>query len=326
MRNSADARAKTFVLAALLALSATHAWAQTYPNKPIRWIVASTAGGSVDILGRVIAEGLTRALGQQVVVDNRAGAGGNIGADIAAKSPPDGYTMFQVATTQAVNVSLYKKLSYDLLRDFAPVTQLSIAPAAVVVHPAMPLNSLADLVKLAKAKPGTIRYSSAGIGTSTFLAPALFKGPAGIDMLHVPYRGGAQALTALLSGETSLYFSPVTTALPFIRQGKLRVLAVTTPKRLSLLPDIPTIAESGYPAYSSNNWNGLLVPAGTPKQTIATIHEAVTSVLNDRAVSKRLDDLSFIVTTSTPDEFAAFMKTEVLSLGKIMKQTGVMIE
>lgn len=326
MRNRVGICFKTFLLAALMALSASQACAQAYPNRPIRWIIADSAGGNVDILGRIVAEGLTQTLGQQVVVDNRTGAGGNIGADIAAKSPPDGYTMFMVATTQAVNVSLYKKLSYDLLRDFAPVTQVAVAPAVVVVHPAVPVKTLADLVKLAKAKPGKLQYASAGIGTSTFLAPALFKAIAGIDMLHVPYRGGGQALTAMVSGETSLYFSPVATALPFIREGKLRVLAVTTPKRLSLLPESPTIVESGYPAYSSNNWYGLLVPAGTPRQTIATLHKATLAVLNSQALSKRLNDLGFVVTTNTPEELAAFMKSEVQSLGKIMKQTGVVIE
>lgn len=311
------------LLCAACQLAANGAWAQGYPAKVIRYIVADPAGGNSDILARIIAEGLTQALGQQVIVDNRGGAAGNIAAELAAKAPADGYTLFQVATTHVVNISLYNRLPYDLVRDFAPVTQLASAPAVVVVHPSLPVKSIRDLVKLAKAKPTAIKYSSAGVGTSTFVAPELFKKWAGVDLLHVPYRGGSQALLAVITGETSVYFSPVATALPYIQQGRLRALAVTTPKRLPLLPDYPTVAESGYPGYQATNWYGLMVPARTPREIIATIHKAAIPVLNNPTGSKRLTDLGFIAVGDQPEEFAAYIKSQIESLGKVMREFRV---
>jgi tripartite-type tricarboxylate transporter receptor subunit TctC len=311
------------LLCAVCQFAANGAWAQSYPTKVIRYIVADPAGGNSDILARIIAEGLTQALGQQVIVDNRGGAAGNIAAEVAAKAPADGYTLFQVATTHVVNISLYSHLPYDLVRDFAPVTQLVSAPAVVVVHPSLPVKSIRDLVKLAKAEPAAIKYSSAGVGTSTFVAPELFKRWAGVDLLHVPYRGGSQALLAVITGETSVYFSPVATALPYIQQGRLRALAVTTSKRLPLLPDYPTVAESGYPGYQATNWYGLMVPAKTPREIIASIHKAAIPVLNNPTGSKRLTDLGFIVVGDQPDEFAAYIKSQIESLGKVMREFRV---
>jgi tripartite-type tricarboxylate transporter receptor subunit TctC len=316
--------AASLALVCLLGMFASQStWAQTYPTKVVRYIVADPAGGNSDILARIVAEGLTQVFGQQVIVDNRGGAAGNIAAEIAAKAPADGYTIFQVATTHAVNISLYNNLAYDLVRDFAPVTQLASAPAVVVVHPSLPVKSISDLVKLAKAKPGAIKYSSAGVGTSTFVAPELFKRWAAVDLLHVPYRGGGPALLAVITGETSVYFSPLATALPFIQQGKLRALAVTTVKRLPLLPDYPTVAETGYPGYQATNWYGIMVPVKTPKETIAALNRAAISVLNSPIASKRLNDLGFIAIGDQPEEFGAHIKSQIESLGKVMREFRV---
>jgi tripartite-type tricarboxylate transporter receptor subunit TctC len=293
--------------------------AQTYPARPVRYIVPSLPGGGSDILGRMVAASLTQTFGQQVGVDNRAGGGGNIGAEIAAKAPPDGHTLFQMAVTHAINVSLYRKLSYDIVRDFSPITRLASSPLIVVVHPSLPVRSIGELVKLAKSRPGAIDYASAGSGTPTYLAVELFKGRAGIDLVHVPYKGGGGAQTSVLSGETSVYFANIVTALPHIRQGKLRALAVTSPKRVPLLPQDPTVAESGYPGYQAETWFGLMVPARTAKETIAMLRAAVVSALNSPDVSKRLADLAYIPIGDQPEEFATYIQSEIATLGKVVR-------
>ena len=317
---------KVAVLLAFLCLFAATGWAQTFPSKPIRWVVPSSPGGSADAVTRVVANGLPAVLGQRVVVDNRAGASGNIGAENAAKSAPDGYTWIMVNNAQAANVSLYRNLTYDLLRDFAPVMQVDSSPHVVVVHPTLPVKSIAELVKLAKAKPGALDYASAGLGTVTFLAAELFKADAGVNLTHVPYKGGGESLTSIVGGETIVYFSPLPVALPLIRQGRLRALAVTSKKRVSLVPDIPTIAESGYPKYEFNLWNGLLVPAKTPKETIAAIHNAVSTALKAPEVSKRLSEMSSTVIANPPEEFAAFLKAEVDSIAAVVKKLNLAAE
>jgi tripartite-type tricarboxylate transporter receptor subunit TctC len=227
---------------------------------------------------------------------------------------------------QAANVSLYKNLTYDLLRDFAPVMQVDSSPHVVVVHPTLPVKSIGELVKLAKAKPGALDYASAGLGTVTFLAAELFKADAGVNLSHVPYKGGGESLISIVGGETIVYFSPLPVALPLIRQGRLRALAVTSRKRVSLVPDIPTIAESGYPKYEFNLWNGLLVPAKTPKETIAAIHNAVVTALKAPEASKRLTEMSSTVIANQPDEFAAFLKSEVDSIAAVVKKLNLTAE
>jgi len=293
--------------------------AQGYPVKVVRYIVPGSAGSGADVLGRIVAGGLSQVFGQQVLVDNRAGAAGNIGAEIAARAPADGYTLLQITMTQAVNVSLYRNLPFDLVRDFAPVTQIATAPSMVVVHPSLPVKSIGELVRLAKSKPGAINYASAGTGTPTFMAAELFKGQAGVDMVHVPYRGGGEAMTSVLSGETSVYFSSVTTALPFVRRGSLRVLAVTTAKRLPFLPQHPTVAETGYPRYQSGNWYGLMVPARTAKEAISTIRDATIAALNDAGVSRRLSELGYVAIGDQPEAFAAHIQSEIAALAKIVR-------
>ena len=294
--------------------------AQSYPAKVVRYIVPSSAGSGADVVGRIIAGGLTQIFGQQVIVEDRAGAGGNIGAEIAAKAPADGYTLFQITQTHALNASLYRNLSYDLLRDFAPVAQLATTPSIVVVHPTLPAKSIAELVRLAKARPGAINYASAGTGTPTFLAAEIFKGQAGVNMVHIPYKGGGEAQTSIVSGETQVYFASIGTVMPFVKQGRLRALAVTSQKRLPFLPEYPTVAELGYPSYKAGNWYGLMVPAKTPKDTLATIHNAVIASLNNPAVGKRLTELGFVAVGDKPEDFTAHIKTEMAALAKVVKQ------
>ena len=318
--------AKSIVLIGLAGSLAATAWAQPYPSKPIRWVVPSSPGGGADTVTRLVANGLPPVLGQRVIVDNRAGASGNIGADIVAKSLPDGYTWLMINNAQAANVSLYRNLPYDLLRDFAPVTQVDSSPHVVVVHPSLPVKSIADLVKLAKAKPGTLDYASAGTGTVTFVAAEMFKAQAGVNMTHVPYKGGGESLLSALTGETPVYFSPLAVALAHMRQGRLRALAVTSAKRLSMVPEIPTVAESGYPSYEFNLWNGLLVPSKTSKEMITAIRNAVIKVLNTPEVNKRLVDMSSTVIGSQPEEFGAFVKSEVDTLAKLVAKLNLTAE
>jgi tripartite-type tricarboxylate transporter receptor subunit TctC len=294
--------------------------AQSYPSKPVRLLVSFSAGSGTDTIGRIVAGGMTQALGQQVVVENRAGAAGNIGAELAAKSPPDGYTLFLVNMGHAANVTLYeKRLNYDLVRDFTPVTQLASSPSVVVVHPSLPVKTIGELVRLAKSRPGAVHYGSGGIGTPTFVAGELFKTQAGVDLLHIPYKSGGEAIVGVLTGEVPLYFSPLSTALPLVQQERLRALAVTTLKRIDVLPRLPTVAESGYPKYQAGNWYGLLVPARTPKDVIATVRAAAVKALHDTAVAKRMADLGYVIIGDQPEEFAAHIRAEIASLAKILK-------
>ena len=317
---------KALMLIGLVCIGASSSWAQRYPAKVVRLLVPFSPGSGSDTLGRIIAGGLSDVFGQQVIVDNRAGAAGNIGAEIAAKAPPDGYTLLLANLGHAANVSLYRNLPYDVVRDFAPVTQLASAPAIVVAHPSLPVRSLDELVKLAKARPGAINYASGGVGTPTFVAAELFKAQAGVNLLHVPYRAGGEALTAVLSGEVSIYFSPLATALPHVRQGRLRPLAVTAAKRVPVLPEYPTVAELGYPGYQSGNWYGLLVPAKTPKEIIAAIRAAAVAALNNETISRRLADLGYVAIGDQPEEFAAHIKVEIESLGRILRESRITTE
>ena len=235
------------------------AHAQNYPAKPIRYIIPSTGG--TEVIARLVAQGMSQHLGQQIVVDPRTGANGNLGAEIAAKAPADGYTLLQITQSHTFNTSYFKKLAFDLVQDFTPITLTDISPMIVVVHPSFPAKTVADLVRVAKAKPGAVFYGSAGVGTSTYLAAELFKASANINLPEVPYRGGAPSLTAVIAGEVPVYFSPVATGVPLVQQGRLRALAVSTLKRLPAYPEIPTVAESGYPGFEASNWHGLVAPA-----------------------------------------------------------------
>jgi len=309
---------------ALVTWTCCHALAQSYPVKPVRYIMPST--GASELVGRLIAQGMTEVLGQQVFVDLRTGAGGNLGADIAAKAAPDGYTLLQVAQTHTVNASLFKNLAYDLMRDFIPVTKADISPLMLVVHPSLPVKTVGELVKIAKAKPGAINYGSAGVGTSTYLAAELFKIMAGVNLLEVPYRGGAPAQTAVIAGEVSVYFAPIATALPFVKERRLRGLAVGTAKRVPLLPELPTVAESGYPDYEASNWHGIAVPAKTPKEIVATLHAAAVAAVKKPEIAKRLLELGLTPVGDTPDEFSVFLRTDIEKWRKIVRQKGLTAE
>lgn len=277
------------------------------------------AGSGTDTIARIVASGMAPVLGQQIVVENRAGAAGNIGAELAAKAPPDGYTLFLVNLGHAANVTLYSNLQYDLVRDFAPVTQLASTPSIVVVHPSLPVKSIAELVRLAKAKPGVVNYASGGVGTATYISGELFKTQAGINLMHIPYRSGGEAITAVVTGEAPVYFAPLATALPHVRSGRLRALAVTSSKRLPMLPEYPTAIEAGVKGYEAGNWYGLLVPVKTPKETITTIRNAAIAAVNNPTVNKRLVDLGYLVIGDQPEEFASHIKSEIGSLAKILK-------
>ena len=313
----------------LLAMTANASVAQTYPAKVVRLLIPFSAGSGSDTIGRIYAGGLAEVFGQQVILDNRAGAAGNIGAEIAARAPADGYTLFMVNMAHAVNVSMYRKLAYDPLRDFAPVSMLATGPAILVVHPSLPAKSVRELVALAKARPGAINHSSAGVGTFTFLAAEMFKRQAGIDLLHVPYRAGGEALTAVISGETSVYFSPAAGALPQVKQGRLRALAVTSAQRISLMPALPTVAESGYAnmaKFESGNWYGIVVPAKTSREIIDRVRSASVTALNNPAINKRLSDLGFVLIGNTPEAFGAYFRSEIDAWGKIVRELNLKAE
>jgi tripartite-type tricarboxylate transporter receptor subunit TctC len=313
-------------IAVAMLVHAALAGAQTYPAKPVRYVIPMSPGSGADTIGRIVTGGMSPALGQQIVIDNRTGAAGNIGAELAAKSPPDGYTVFQASMTHAVNVTLYRSLLYDLVRDFAAVTLLANSPSMVVVHPSLPVKSVPELVKLAKARPGALNYASTGAGTATFLAAEMFKTRAGVNLQHVPYRGGGEALIAVVTGEVTVYLGPLATVLPQVQQGKLRGLAVTTLQRLPMLRDFPTVAESGYPGYEAGNWYGLIVPAKTPREVITALRNAVLAAYKVPAVARRMEDLGYVQGGSQPEEFAAYIRSEIDKLAKILKQVGAKVE
>ena len=314
------------LLIAVLGVIAGVAKAQAYPVKPVRYLVPMSPGSGADTIGRIVAAGMTQVWGQQVILDNRTGAAGNLGAEAAARSAADGYTVFQVSSTHAANATLYRKLTYDLTRDFAAVTQLASSPSMLVVHPSLPVKSVAELVKLTRARGSEMNYASTGAGSATYLAAELFKNMAGVNIVHVPYRGGGEAVTAIIAGEVSVYFAPMAAILPYVRQGRVRVLAATTAKRLDAFPQLPTIAESGYAGYQSGNWYGLLAPAKTAPEIVTAIRNGALTALNDAATRKRLIDLGYLIVGDTPEEFAAFVRAEIATLGKIIKQTGLTVD
>jgi tripartite-type tricarboxylate transporter receptor subunit TctC len=301
------------------AAAGAQGWAQAYPSKTVRLIVPSSAGSGFDVIGRIVAGGLGEVFGQQVIVDNRAGANGNIGAELASKAPPDGYTLLLAAASHTANVIIYRNQQFDFVRDFAPVTLLTSSPSVVVVHPSLPVKSIGDLVKLAKARPGKLDYASTGVGSTTYIGAEMFKMMADVNIVHVPYRGGGEALTAVVSGEVPIYFPPIAPALPHMQAGRLRTLAVTSAKRLQLIPQYPTVAESGFPKFEFGSWNGISVPAKTPREVISRIHGAATTALRNPAAVKRMTELGYIVIGNQPEEFAAFIKSEIDSLGQILR-------
>ena len=297
---------------------------ETYPVKPVRLVAAFSPGGFVDLTARLLAAPLSAALGQQVVVENRAGAGGIVGTELVAHAAPDGYTLtVGSAGTHGVNQSLYPKLPYNVLRDFQPVARLADAPSILAVHPSLPVRSVKDLIALARSRPGQIMYASAGAGTSTHLAAALFEHLARVKFVHVPYKGGGPAMIAVVAGEVPVTFGTAASVSPHTRSGRLRGLAVTGGQRSALLPDLPTIAESGLPGYEMLNWLGMFAPAGTPRAVVEKLSSELVRIVRMPEVSGALQASGAEPSPLGPDEFAAFVKSEVEKWAKVVAATGM---
>ena len=295
---------------------------ETYPSRPIRFIVPFPPGGGNDIVGRIVAAKLGEGLGQQVVIDNRGGAGGTIGTDITAKAPPDGYTMLVNNISLAVNHTLFKKLPYDTLKDLAPVSLIGRQPNIVVVHPGVTAKSMRELLELARAKPGQVNYGSGGIGTASHLATEMLKLMTRTDMVHVPYKGLGPALTDLMGGRLHLIISTMASALPQMKAGKLRPLAVTTAQRSSFFPEVPTLDEAGVKGYEFSTWYGLLVPAGTPKSIVDRLNSETRKALASSTVREQFTGQGLEPATSSPQDFATYLRSEVAKWGKVVKASG----
>ena len=308
---------------ALIGISAECVFAQNYPTRPIRLVVASSPGGASDILARMLAQKLSEELGQQVVVDNRGGASGVIGTDIVAKAVPDGYTLLIIQPTLTINPSMISKVPYDAVRDFAPVSLVVDAAQIMTVNPSVPAKNVKDLIALAKAKPGELMFGSPGVGTSPHLAAELFKLTAGVDMPQVLFKGSGMAYISLISGEVSVAFSTVLSAIPHVKSGKIRALGVTTAKRVAVVPDVPTIAESGLPGFETSQWFGILAPARTPRPIIDRLYQALLRGSNSPEVKERLMAQGVDVVNQTPEEFAAVIKRELVQWAKVIKAAGI---
>lgn len=308
-------------------LGGTSALAQAYPTKPVTIIVPFAAGGTTDILARIIGQALTAELGQSVVVDNRAGAGGNIGGQAAAKAAPDGHTLFMgTVGTHAINASLYKKMPFDPVKDFAPLTRVANVPNLLVANPAQPYKSVKDLIAYAKANPGKVNFGSSGNGSSIHLSGELFKSLAKVDMQHAPYKGSAPAVTDLLGNQIGIMFDNMPSAIQHVRSGSLVPLAVTTAKRSPELPNVPTIAEAGVPGYEATSWFGMFAPAGTPAPVLAKLNAAIVKVLAQPDVKKKINEQGAEVYSETPEQFAAFIQAESVKWGKVVKESGASLD
>ncbi len=317
----------SFILAFAFAMMfAANANAQTYPVRPIRVIVPFPPTAGVDVIARLLAPDLAERLGQNVVVDNRSGAGGTIGTELAARSPADGYTLLMITTSHAFNVSLYKKLPYDMIRDFAPVTLAAVAPNMLVVGAAVPAVTVKEFVALAKAKPRMINFGSSGVGTSSHLAGELFKHVAGVQLVHVPYKGAGAALIGLLGGEVQAGFFSIPSTLPHMKTGKLRALGIGSARRSELLPDVPAIAEAGVPGYDATTWYGMLAPARAPRAVVEKLNREIAQSLRAAAMRERLHAQGAEPHTSTPEEFAAHLKSEIAKYAGIARAIGSQLE
>ncbi len=313
--------------AAILMLSGSCAvCAQQFPTKSIRLVVGFTAGASIDIVARAIAQPTGESMGQQIVVDNRPGAGSNIGSEIVAKSAPDGYTILIVNNGFAISHSLYPNLSYDALRDLTAVSQVSAMPHLLGVHPSLPAKSIKELVALAKAKPGMLSFASSGVGVSDHIAGELLKYMAGIKMVHVPYKGGPQAATDVASGQVDMWFGGLPSIMPFVKSGRLRALAVTSLQRSPALPDVPTMNEAGVPGYEVILWYGIFAPAATPPEIVQRLATEIAKALNVREVRERFATLGLTAVGSSPEQFDKFVRAEIDKWGKVVKAAGLRAE
>ena len=311
------------VLPALPAVALAQAW----PSKPIKWVVPFAPGGTTDILARTVGDKLGAALGQPVIVENRPGAGGGVGADFVAKSPPDGYTLVGgTISTHAINASLYKSLPYDPVRDFVPITLIARLPNLLVVNPNVPAKNVAELVALMKANPGKYTFASSGNGTSQHLSGELFKSIAGVDMQHVPYKGSPPALQDVVGGQVTMTFDNITTALPLAKAGNLRALAVTTAQRSAVAPDVPTLAESGLAGYEIGSWQGVFAAAGTPPEIVRRLNTEIVRILKSPEIHDKLIALGAEPVGNSVDEFTAMVKSEVAKWGDVVKRSGARVD
>jgi len=317
-----------FILLVAIAVANVHAQAPgaNYPAKQIRVIVPFPAGGPTDAIARAIGQKLSETWGQPVIVDNRPGAGGNIGTELAAKSPADGYTLFIGTVANAINQSLFAKLPFDFVRDFAPVTQNYVTGLILAVHPSLPAHSVKELIALAKAHPGQLSYSSSGVGGTPHLAGELFNSMAGVTMVHVPYKGSAPAMADLLGGHIQLTFDNMLTVLPQVKAGKLRGLAVTMTTRSPLTPELPTVAEAGLKGFEVKSWNGVVVPTGTPKEIIARLNGEIVRILRQPDLREKFLVQGVELVPTTPEEFGAFIKQDIAKWAKVIQLSGARAE
>ena len=305
----------------------TSTFAQSWPAKPIKWIVPFAPGGTTDILARTIGEKLTVALGQPVIIENKPGAGGGVGAEFTAKAPPDGYTiMGGTISTHAINASLYKSLPYDPIKDFVPITMIVRLPNLLVVNPEIPAKNVAELITLLKANPGKYSFASSGNGTSQHLSGELFKSMAGVDMQHIPYKGSPPALQDVVGGQVAMTFDNITTAWPLAKGGKLRALAVTTAKRSAVAPDVPTLSESGLAGYEVGSWQGVFAPVGTPPAIVKRLNAEIVKIINMPDVKEKLVGLGAEPVGNTSEEFSALVKTEVVKWAEVVKKSGAKVD
>ena len=315
--------AAAFALMTFLACGSAASQGQTYPNRPVRIIVPTGAGGLTDILARMVGQKLTEGWGQQVLIDNRPGAGGTVGTEAVAKAAPDGYTLLWVFPAHMVSPTLYPKLSYDPIKDFAPISMVTGVNLVLLVNPAVPASSVKELIALAKAKPGSLNFGAVGEGSLGHLAGAVFKNMAGVDIVHIPYKGTPQVTAALLANEVQMFFDVPITAIPQIRNGKLRALAVTSTRRIAALPEVPTMQEAGIPGYEVVGWNGLLAPAGTPKEIISRIHADIQRLLQRPEVREWMASQALESVGSRPEEFAAVIQADMAKWARIAREIGL---
>lgn len=319
-------RALVIAGALMTALASAHAQAPNWSSKPIRLVVPFSAGGTTDIVARLIGQRLGPALGTQVVIDNKPGANGIMGSEVVAKAPPDAHTLVIVAPGHASNVTLYKKLPYDTLADFEPIILLLTQPSMLVVHPSVKATTTADLLKLAKASPGGVTYASGGNGSSQHLAAAMFADMAGVTLTHVPYRGSAPAEADLLGGQVNVMFASMVSVLPQVKSGRLRALAVSSDKRSAAAPDLPTVAEAGVPGYAAVAWAGLLAPKGTSPQAIAQLNAEITRIMNEPEVKERLAGLGADFSPNSPKDFDQFIRAEITRWGDVIRRANLKVD
>lgn len=320
---------KTFLAALLVAMAgaaSVSAQAQQYPTKPVRFIIPFPPGGPTDLMGRMAAERLSRAWGVQVIPDNRAGAGGNIGTDLCAKSAPDGYTLCIITVAQSISPAIYSKLPFDPMRDFVPITLMATLPSILTVHPHLPVKNVKELIALAKSKPGELSYASTGNGTSPHMMMEYFKVLAGVNVVHIPYKGQAPAVIDQISGQVQLAFNTAITVLQHIQAKQLRALAVSTKQRFPAMPDLPTVEEGGVKGFEGSSWNGIVVPVGTPREVSTRVYQELSTMLKAPETREKLLGQGAIAGGGTPEEFAAYMKAEIEKWTKVAKFAKVKLD